>query len=768
MITELSARFRITAFAAAVLVVHALLLVAPATVSALTTVKTIEVGSKPVDVAVNSSRNKIYVVNQDGNSVSVLDGTSNSETGVIYVGQAPDAVDVDPVTGKVYVANRGSNSVSVIDGSIDSVIRNVDVGSMPGATGVNVTSGKVYVANGGDATISVLDRSTDTVTKTIAMSASTDSIGVNPVTNKVYVTSGFSEAGGTVSVIDGSTDTMIGTIPVGQAPVPVAVNSSTNKIYVSNVADGSLSMIDGASDVVERTIETYHDQYGLCLNDVTGEVYVSNYFGSLASRDGTTCQFLKGVSVGSEPLGIDVNTLTNMIYVANSGDNTVSVVRDPPQGGSTFYFAEGSCRPDFETYFCILNPGESDAQVTIIYVKGDASTEIQDLVVPKHSRSTVKAKDMLGEGDDSSHDFSAIVQCTNGQMIVCERPMYFNYNGWTGGHDVVGATFPFDTWYFAEGTCRPGFDTYLCIGNPGDSAADVRITYMKGDGSIDTQDLTVGAHSRSTVVPRSVLGTGDDASHDFSIKVESTNGSEIVCERPMYFDYNGWTGGSDVVGAVMPSDGFGWAEGTCRPGFAPYVCVLNPGSSEAGVTVSCIDGNNEYHADDYMLAPHSRMTVDMRTTLGTGDDTAHDFFGSAFGHDSAKIIAERPMYFDYNGWTGGFDVMGSTEGSSVHYFAEGSCRPGFDAYLCLVNGGRTTADVDITYMRGDGSTLVQNIVFPGPSRITVHVPDILGVGDDAAYDFSIKVEGPVACERSMYFNYKGEWTGGSDVIGFAP
>ena len=46
--------------------------------------------------------------------------------------------------------------------------------------------------------------------------------------------------------------------------------------------------------------------------------------------------------------------------------------------------------------------------------------------------------------------------------------MYFNYNGvWTGGSDVVGATYPSKTFYFAEGTTRPGFDAYLCIQNPG-------------------------------------------------------------------------------------------------------------------------------------------------------------------------------------------------------------------------------------------------------------------------------------------------------------
>jgi hypothetical protein len=30
------------------------------------------------------------------------------------------------------------------------------------------------------------------------------------------------------------------------------------------------------------------------------------------------------------------------------------------------------------------------------------------------------------------------VTCTNGRQIIAERPMYFNYNGWTGGHDAVG------------------------------------------------------------------------------------------------------------------------------------------------------------------------------------------------------------------------------------------------------------------------------------------------------------------------------------------
>jgi hypothetical protein len=46
-----------------------------------------------------------------------------------------------------------------------------------------------------------------------------------------------------------------------------------------------------------------------------------------------------------------------------------------------------------------------------------------------------------------------------------------------------------------------------------------------------------------------VLGEGDDAAHDFSAKVASTNGVPILAERPMYFSYgSGWTGGHVVTG----------------------------------------------------------------------------------------------------------------------------------------------------------------------------------------------------------------------------
>jgi len=439
-----------------------------------------------------------------------------------------------------------------------------------------------------------------------------------------------------------------------------------------------------------------------------------------------------------------------------------------------FYFAEGTCRPGFDPYICIQDPCDNDADVKITYMKGDGTTQEQVLDVPAHSRSTVVVKDTLGEGDDPAHDFSAKVECTNGEEIIAERPMYFNYGGaWTGGSDVVGALAPASTFYFAEGTCRPGFEPYFCIQNPDDTEAQVKITYMKGDGMTQEQDLVVAAHSRSTVTVNDALGVGDDPAHDFSAKVESTSDVKIVAERPMYFNYHGViTGGHDVVGALAPRNCFYFAEGTCRPGFDPYICIQNPQANDSYVDITYLKGDGNSVEQSLVVGARTRSTVRVKDVLGEGDDAAHDFSCQVESTNLQEIIAERPMYFSYGaaGWTGGSDVVGALAPKTAFYFAEGTCRPGFDSYICIENPELAVAEVKITYMKGDGTTREQDVTVGAHSRSTVAVKDTLGVGDDAAHDFSAKVESTngikIVVERPMYFNYQGAWTGGHDVIGF--
>ncbi len=318
-----------------------------------------------------------------------------------------------------------------------------------------------------------------------------------------------------------------------------------------------------------------------------------------------------------------------------------------------WYFAEGTTRRNstdgaYDEYLCLQNPNKADATVTITYMLGTGENKTQKITVKANSRSTVSVNDFLGADQDVS------CKVTSNQGIVAERPIYFNYkNKWNGGHDVIGASSPATDWYFAEGTTRDNasdgsYEEWLCLQNPGNAAAKVTITYMLGSGENKNQEITVKANSRSTVSVNGFLGPNQDV----SCKVHSDK--EIVAERPVYFNTrNGWNGGHDVIGATGPKTNWYFAEGTTRDNFSEWLCLQNPGATDANVTITYLLASGQNVEQKIVVKAKSRSTVDVKLKIGANQDA------SAKVISDQGIIAERPMYFNYNGvWTGGHDVIG--------------------------------------------------------------------------------------------------------------
>ncbi|MBN1288234.1 MAG: IPT/TIG domain-containing protein, partial [Actinobacteria bacterium] len=83
------------------------------------------------------------------------------------------------------------------------------------------------------------------------------------------------------------------------------------------------------------------------------------------------------------------------------------------------------------------------------------------------------------------------------------------------------------SFYFAEGTTRPGFEEWLCLMNPNSVEAIAQVTYMFADGSAPyIKDYLIADGSRFTIDVNGEVGTGKDV----SVKVESNK--DIVAERP--------------------------------------------------------------------------------------------------------------------------------------------------------------------------------------------------------------------------------------------
>lgn len=305
---------------------------------------TISVGAYPTAIAANAATNKVYVADENGNSVTVIDGASNSTT-VIAAGRSPQSLAINSVTNKIYVANYHDSSVTVINGGSGSTSR-IGVGSYPSAVATNESTNKIYVTNLNSNTVTAIDGATET-TITVPVGSYPKAVGVNPLTNKIYVANGTYTPGhglGTVTVIDGSTNSTT-VVPAGRYPNAVAVDSATNKVYVANAGDGTVTVIDGATNST-ATIPVGNSPGQMAVNPVTEEIYLTNdlWSGTVTIIDGLTGSTTT-TPVERNPYALAVDPMRNRLYVANLMSDTVSVFDISGVGSSALQFVPATpCR----------------------------------------------------------------------------------------------------------------------------------------------------------------------------------------------------------------------------------------------------------------------------------------------------------------------------------------------------------------------------------------------------------------------------------------
>jgi DNA-binding beta-propeller fold protein YncE len=343
---------------------------------------TIAFGASPVALAVDQATHTVYAVNEDGGTVSVVNGaTCNASvtTGCgqrpqqVDVGSAPDGVAIDQSTDTVYVANSQDNTMSVINGTTcnakvtsgcGQTPPTIGVGNGPEGLAVNELTDTVYVANSNDGTVSVIDGGTCNATVTTGCEQTPPAIGlgdgvtptavaIDQASDTVYAVAAGPGLG-SVSVINGATCNATATdgcqqVPidatVGGAPVDVVYDATTRSVLVLNQGDDSVSVIDGATCNASVTsgcgqrapqFATGSDPAALDVDSTSNTIYVSNQsdndvsvlaIGSCTSGHPAACrQIPSSTSVGAGPVGAALDSGTNTIYVANQDDGNLSVI----------------------------------------------------------------------------------------------------------------------------------------------------------------------------------------------------------------------------------------------------------------------------------------------------------------------------------------------------------------------------------------------------------------------------------------------------------
>lgn len=416
-----------------------------------------------------------------------------------------------------------------------------------------------------------------------------------------------------------------------------------------------------------------------------------------------------------------------------------------------YYFAEGKQSSEASEFILLGNFRDETAEGEIRVVYPDGREVISSIAIPP-GRTTLNMQERITEPGE----ISVILKST--LPIMAERALYFTWGDIEGGTVTQAAEEPLKNWYFAEGTTRNGFSEWICVMNPFAEGAVLDLEYMiEGEGSYNSA-VWIPAKSRRSFNIENTIGKGKDV----SIKTRSS--VPVIAERTMYFDYDlqGETvsGGEMVSGAPEPSKNWCFAEGYTGSGFDTWLCIVNPGDSDALLNVRYFL-NQSSLMRRHIVPAKSRLTINVKDDVGTAGDVA------ACVSSNEPIVVERASYFRYlspkSGFVarGGSIVMGNTP-VEEWWFAEGCTREGYDTWITLANPSEAAVNAQILYIVEDGQEIVRNYLIEPNRRITVCAVD--DIGKDRSFSFKIESQQPILAERALYFN-DGRRDGGSATFG---
>jgi len=243
----------------------------------------------------------------------------------------PAGLSISPDGKMLYVADNLGDRMSVIDLTTDTATATIAVGHNPYTTLVSKDGKTVYVSNWGDTTISIVDVSgaTPTVTQTIQVGTHPTALLLNPVNSELYVANADSD---TISVLDTTTNTVVRTInltpfpgsPFGAGPSALAISSDGGTLYVANDFDNDIAVIRLASkhrpDHVEGLIPTGWIPAGVVLSPDDQQLAVINSKGLGAGPN------LQGPNPYLDPESTDSQYVGSMIV------GTLSLIDVPDHG----------------------------------------------------------------------------------------------------------------------------------------------------------------------------------------------------------------------------------------------------------------------------------------------------------------------------------------------------------------------------------------------------------------------------------------------------
>jgi len=217
--------------------------------------------------------------------------------------------------------------------------------------------------------------------------------------------------------------------------------------------------------------------------------------------------------------------------------------------------------------------------------------------------------------------------------------------------------------------------------------------------------------------------------------------------------WNNFEGGHEATAVPGASTTWLFAEGATGGFFDSFFLFGNAGTRTANLTMTYQLSNGQTVVLHRQVGPSSRLTINAATE---DPALAATTFSLAVSSDT-PITAERSMFWDrsLNGnWYEAHNTFGTLTPSLKWGLAEGRVGQQFNfhTYILLANPQTTAAQVQVTFVRENGTPVVKTYTVPATSRFNIDSFAVTELHDESFGAFvEVTNNVPIIVERTMWF-----------------
>lgn len=280
-----------------------------------------------ITVSVNAApTGRIFITNEKGDSVSVINGSTLEVEATIEIGERPRGIGLSPDGSELYVAVSEENKIKVVDPASLKILREFEAGSDPETFAVH-PNGNIYISNEDDAKATVFNPKTGKQVAEIKVGLEPEGVAISPDGKHVIVTS---ESTNMLHVIKTPENIIESNILIGSRPRAATFNQAGNIAYATAEISGEVVKVDMATAKIIKTGTTGDSKSkpkDVILSKDEKVIYVA---GGRANKvivmDADTLEIIKGIPVGKRVWGLAISKDGKRVFSTDGVSNTVSVI----------------------------------------------------------------------------------------------------------------------------------------------------------------------------------------------------------------------------------------------------------------------------------------------------------------------------------------------------------------------------------------------------------------------------------------------------------